>query len=247
MKKRLFGLLMVLVLAFGLASASEASTGVTAHIKETESSNAWGYEDNYYVLKNGETATFYYHADYMGSLLKPRNDDVLWIMDLVFDTPYAVKAKSSASWIHIKNTSHGFFMTSDQNSTLKNRTATVKISGKDYSATVKLIQFGTNQMTSVVRNKKKVTVKLNMAKAAENGYLFVSLYKIDDPDNTSQSKTIAISKGEKSVSFTVKAGWRYDISLFADYPIKKSYVTNSTDWVDFTVTKENIGKKETIR
>ncbi len=246
MKKRIFALLTVLILVFGLASADGASKGITAHVKETDSANTWGDESSRYLLKKGETATFYYCADYMGNLMRSRDGNIEYITDVEFDTPYAVKAKCTASWIHIKNTSHGFYLTSDPNETYKNRTATVKITGKKYSAKLKLIQLGNNTMTSVVRNKKKVTVKLKMAEGTLGGFLNVFLYKIDDPDNTSQNIPVSFPKGASSVSFKVKAGWDYYVGLYAYYDIGDD-AYDSTDGVDFRVTKENIGQKETIR
>ena len=245
MTKKILAFLCVIALLLGTLTIASAETHMTMKgVKE----NIIGYEGNYYVLKNGKTATFYVHADYMSSLYPKGGSDWSSYRDILFDTTSPVKASCSADWVHITNSKTGFFLNYDTNPTQKNRKATVKIKGKDYSAKFILIQFGRNDFISVIRNKKTVTVKFKMAEAAKGGYLGINMYKyLDDGSQVSKYDSIEIEKGTTTVKFKVTAGWQYNIYLSGTYWTSDNYSTsNSTCSAYFEVTKENIGKKEQI-
>jgi len=251
MKKiRIVAFLCALVLVLGSFSfASAESAGTVLHMKGAKP-NTIGYEDNYFVLKDGQSATFYVHADYMSSLYPADESDPRWsYSDILFKTKNVVKASCSASWVHISNYENGFILSYDQNSSYKNRTATVKVKAKNYSASFKLIQWGTNSFTSVVRKKKTVTVKAKFAKAAAGGYVSIYMSKTDDEGNyISQSKEIWFPEGKNKLTFKVQKGWSYSISLCGLYQFTPdNSVSNSTDWVSFDITDENINDTETYR
>ena len=244
-KTRIVALFLALVLTLSMFSfASAAPAKPTMSLVKTADSNRIGYKSSFYELKNGKTASFYIHADYMSSLYV--GEEGRSYTDVIFDCDSAVKAKTSAKWIEIDQYKRGFNLYCQPNPTLKNRTAKITVTGKNYKATIKLTQFGGNFITSAVRNKKTVTVKFDMAASSDGGYLSISQYKdTDDGFHTSKSWSVPFEKGAKSVKFTVKAGWNYSVTLCAYYHFSESWRgSNSTHSFSFEVP--SVKGKETL-
>ena len=244
-KTRIFALLCALVLVLGSLSFASAESKAALHMKGTDTSKVIGYEGNFYVLKNGKSASFYVSADYVGTLYGTK-DSMNWsYRDIVFDCDVPVKAKCSASWVHITNTNKEFFLTYDANPTQKNRTATVTVSGKGYKAKFKLIQIGSTKFVKITRSKNVVTAKFKIAKMASKSWIEVNMNKWNPDDETLTVKDyqIDIKAGKTSVKFKVKAGWSYNLNLVNELHYTKNRTTTNYEAYAYFYVSETTGSE----
>ncbi len=250
MKKfRILAFLCVIVMAFSMVSFASAAEKPVMHVGST-SANRMGYEGNYYLLKNKETVKFFVGPGSNGSLYPAAKSDTRWsYSDVIFDCTGPVKASCPADWVHITNVKGGFFFNYDSNNNQTNRTTTVSVKAKGYSAKFVLTQFGKSTFTSVVRNKKVVTFKWKSATKGKVNQLYVYMYRYDDDGfSISKSEYIDIPEGKKSTTYKVKAGWNYTFEIITQYQVTSERTTSSwSDSVYCTVTKDNIDKKEVLR
>ena len=124
-KTKVFAFLCALVLMLSMLSFASADSRLSMQMKGV-AENHIGNESRYYTLKNGKTAKFYVHADYMSSLyLYGMTSWDQSYSDIIFDCAGKVTATCSAKWVHIKKTKGGFILSYDSNSSLKNPPAGV--------------------------------------------------------------------------------------------------------------------------
>ena len=230
-KTRIFALLCALVLILGSLSFASAETKGAMHTKGTEQSTSKriGYEsERYYLLKNGKSITFYVMPNYMGSLLPKSTSKSLelWYDDIMFDCEGPLKAKCSASWVHINNdTPNEFTMYWEPNKSYKHRTATITVTGKNYKAKFKLIQFGASKIAKVVRKGNKVSVQIKLAKkAVVSSKINLEWYKSNEDESTTYKYMGEYDvKPGKTFKFKVKKGYNYSLGLYTEYKVNKNH------------------------
>lgn len=251
MKKiRLFAFLCVLVLAFGSLSFASADSKPAMYTKSSDSkAMAYTYTPSGYTLKNGKSVKFFLMPNYLSNLYYVSNSVNYTVYSAIFfDCDGPVKAKCSASWVHIMNIDGNIILSFDINDTTKNRTATITVTGTNYKAKIKLAQFGASKFTSVVRKKKTVTGKIKLPKGNKGGYITVDDY-LYGVGNVGQ-KAFVIKSGKTSMKFKfkVKVGHEYAVALSTFYPltkIKPFELYSEEIW--FIVNEDNIGNTQVIR
>ena len=207
-----------------------------------------GEYDNYYTLENGKTVKFCVEPESPITLYLKGEDDEWGYTDVIYDTASTVKAYSKADWISsedYKGESHLYIW---NNTSDKDRTAEIICYGNGYNAKIQLTQWGCSQFTSIVRNKKKVTVKIKPAQSAKSVQLAVYRSKSNSDGTLTYGVDYVPFNGKKSVSFTVKAGWSYTLQLVSEfsYASGDAIVNAHTCMAFFDVDKDNIKKKEEI-
>ena len=90
---------------------------------------------------------------------------------------------------------------------------TITVTGPSYKATITIIQSGADQIVSMVRNKKKMTVTCKLG-SAEFHCFRVYRYKVDEYGNWNNGTRIkaGIIKGNK-ITFDVAKGYAYDVEI----------------------------------
>ena len=238
-KVRILALLTALVLTLGMVSLASAEGQPRMSLMKTKAAqaNRIGYMgDEYYLLKNGKTATFYIPNHSSSVLIEKK--EAKWYTDVIFDCDSVVKAKSSAKWVQIVNHKNGFNLGLESNEKITSRTAKITVTGKGYKATIKLIQYGSGVIDSVTRNKNVVTVKFTLAKGVKEGQMDVYYYPEGEDEEgfqTMKSKYISIPEGTTSVKFKVKAGYMYDVHLSDVVYIGNFSWSFSAAWRNFLV------------
>ena len=117
-----FVFLCVMVMMLSAVTMATADSRSVLHLNAA--SKAFGYDNEFYLLKNGKTVSFYVCSDYVSSLfpVSAADDNGNYgYRDILFDCDGRVTAKTSASWVTINNKGGGFNVYYSTNETLKNR------------------------------------------------------------------------------------------------------------------------------
>ncbi len=200
-KMRALSLLLAVILMVSMV-------GATAMAGKAESNRVLqtGWQ-SYYELKNGANVTLYL-ANNASSFY---DEEGRSYNDFEYLCKGAVKGKSSASWMTLRTYKQGFVLGFKRNKTQKTRTAKLTVTGKNYKATVKFVQIGTNKITSASRNKDKVTLKFAYCSGSDYNRLYIYRVKVNEDGYTEGSSETIIDKefSAKSYTFKVEKGYRY--------------------------------------
>ena len=153
----------VLFLAGLIAAASASAAG-----RSPEANRFVQEWESFCLLKNGETVRVYVEPSFPGFFYPASAADGWGFNDFLFDTDRPVTARSSADWIRIEDVRGGPHIIVETNRRPTDRTGTITFTAEGYSAKVRLTQWGSIRITSVVRNGDTVTVKFKPAKSAKN-------------------------------------------------------------------------------
>ena len=232
-KMRALSLLLAVILMVSMV-------GTTAMAGKAESNKVLqtGWY-SYYELKNGDNVTVYL-TNVAGEFYDEKGSSY---NDFEYACKGAVKGKASASWITLRTYKQGFVLGFRNNKTQKTRTGKLTVTGKNYKATVKFVQIGTNKITSATRNKNKVTLKFAYCSGSDYNRLYIYRSKLNEDGNTDGSSEVIVDKefSAKSYSFKVEKGYRYRFYLYSG---KKGiatcyyYPTGYFDVTDVTGTEE---------
>ena len=248
-KSRFLTIICILVLVLSSISFASASTSLNS-VYMTSNNKAWlNYEDRFYLLKNGETAEFFLQS-IPAYFCSKQEDGPNNIEEIIFDVEGKVKAKCSASWVHIKSYKGGLMMTFDTNGKYKDRTAKITVTGKNYKAKLVVTQWGTTSFSKVTRNKKTIAFKVKPGQSLDYMYLLVEGYKVGAEHTTIVREYIPIPEGKKTVKYKLKAGWIYLFSIDGYYLKNKelSWVQCTTDFLSFDATDpDSLTGTETLR
>ncbi len=241
--KRFLALLCALVMALSVCAAASAERLRVVKPQSTKGSISW---DENYVVKNGETVQIESFSRFWTVFVKAEDGEIDAYDDVVFDCDGPVKGKTSSKWIHITENKRGFTLDLDENQTLKARTGKITVTGKNYKATLSIRQHGAGSITSAVRKKNKVTVKLQKA-AGNSQWVYITARRTEE-DGTVLNKTIIdeTAYGKSSVTFKVQKGWSYSIN-YGD-AIRNRYGSHATsvDYISIPIVTKTTGT-ETYR
>ncbi len=232
-KMRALSLLLAVILMV-------STVGTTAMAGKAESNRVLqtGWQSDY-VLKNGANVTVYL-SNYPSSFYDENGTSY---NDFEYDCKGAVKGKTSASWITLRTYKQGFVLGFRKNKTQKTRTGKLTVTGKNYKATVKFVQIGTNKITSAVRNKNKVTLKFAYCTGSDWNRLYIYRSKLNDDGETEGDSETIVDKefNAKTYTFKVEKGYRYWFYLYSGKAGIVScnwYPTGYFDVTDVTGTED---------
>lgn len=234
MKKVRILALLIAVLMICTVTAASAQT-IRWQKGPVRANNRTLGNNSFRVIENGETVSFQMFPSPWG-LYEKTNDGYSEYSDIVFNTKNTVKVSSSASWVTVDYIGATPIIYFDYNNTQKNRTAKLTVTASGYKATINLTQLGKDEMKSVKRSGKKVTVKLKPGKAAKHA-MWVEQYWWDEEEEANSYKYLIegiITK--KTITFNVKAGYNYYISYGPAFVMGENWwSSNSTSWCGFYV------------
>ena len=229
--KRLVTLVCALLLALTAFSFASA---------EKDAVDKYFEGHSYYLVKNGKTANFYVFAG--SSPWEFYDSKGNSYRDFVFDCDGKVTAKvtSGTEWLTTNKLGSSFTIRVATNPTLKKRTGKILVTGTNFKATLKITQYGTDRILSVVRKKKTVTMKFKLSSGAKAHRLYVQASKNTDTDGWEMFKFIYDGNFTKSsFKFTAEKGINYYFGIgpaihytdeWNDY-----YNSDSTSWGDMQV------------
>lgn len=233
MKKVRILALLIAVLMICTVTAASAQT-IRWQSGPVRTNNKTLGNNSFRVIENGETVDLQLFPS-PWSVYEKTENGMYSYEDIVFDTKNTVKVSSSASWIRVEYIGATPIIYIDYNNTQKNRSAKLTVTASGYKATVKFTQLARDQIKSVKRSGKTVTVKLKPGKASKHS-LHVQQYWWDPEEETDCYKyLISDLFTKKSYTFNVKAGYNY----YIDYgPVIQSadwWSSNTTAWCWFYV------------
>lgn len=229
MKKiRIIALVCVLALLVTVAGAAAAEKNLTVRTAPKNVVMSW---NSYKLVNDGDTVNFLlFPRPY--EMYEKQGSEYCYYGDIVYNTEETLSAKSSASWIKVsKQTDGDILLKIKTNTKQKKRTATVTVTGSGFKATLNFTQYGCDKITSVKRDKNKVTVNIEYGDAPYH-MLYASAFK---GKKSEQLHSGAFKK--KTFTFKVKKGWSYHVSVSSAFKTEYGYNSSTCSYVTLVVKK----------
>ena len=226
----------ILALLFALLMVLSAATLASAESSE----KYFGYEDNYYTLTNGKTASFFL----LPSSHTLYGSDGTSYQDVIYDCegPVSATVKSGSSWISVTNTMNSFIITFSSNNTQKVRTGKVLVKGDGYKATMKFTQYGIDKILSIKRSKKTITAKFKLASGSKAHYLNISDEARKEEDGitwySNENDVFSGKFSKTSYKVTARKNHSYWFGIGPAIPVKTGgYINDTTSYGGMYVTE----------
>lgn len=236
-RKRLYTLVCVLLLVAALASFASAEKDL-----RVPNTKQIFYEDYFedYTVSNGETVRFILFAQPSWVY---EEENMACYRNVFFDCQKPKgKVLSGTSWIHVTNTAGDCCISFQFNETSKQRTGKVRVTGKNFRATLVFTQYGKDRIVSAVRSGKTMTLKVKKSSGPRAHCLSIEEYRYYDGSNVNgydySHRTVYNSLLSSSkYRFKVRKGHVYQIGYGPAVMMTDdfNYEYNLTSWAGLVV------------